>query len=116
MIVVPGKLDGVLAHALGGERLGMGLEHPQRAGQSAHRFARLPSCLTALVFAHGAGAGIAQVDEVVVRDVAVVPFDVHPGAGGEIYFHRFGISGRSGGLERGLHGISIAQGRCAEAL
>ena len=32
VVVVPGKLDGVLAHAFRGERLGVRLEHQQRAG------------------------------------------------------------------------------------
>ena len=44
-------------------------------------------------------------------DMTVIPFDVDASACSEIYLYRFGISGRRGGLERGLHGISIAWGR-----
>ena len=62
----------------------------------------------AFIVAHSARAGVAQEYEVVVRAVAVVPLDVHARAGGQAHFHRLGIGGGAGGLERGLHGSSIA--------
>src|SRR5579864_3380592 len=71
----------------------------------------MPPSFSAFLFAHGAGTGVAQVDEIIVRDVTVVPLNVNAGAGREIHLHRFGIGGRTGGLKRGLHGISIAQHR-----
>ena len=89
--------------------LAWGLKISSAPGAAVDGIARTASRLAALVFAHGARAGVAQVNEVVVRNVAVVPFDIHTGAGGQIHLHRLGIGGRSGGLERGLHGISIAQ-------
>jgi hypothetical protein len=50
----------------------VGLENQQRARLSRGGIARAPPRLAALVFAHGARAGVAQVNEVVVRNVAIV--------------------------------------------
>ena len=64
--------------------------------------------LPALLFAHGTWAGIAQVDETVMRNVTIVPFNVHPSTGGEVYLHRLGIGRGGGQMKRGLHIFSIA--------
>src|ERR1700686_4114686 len=110
VVIVPGKLNGVSAHTLRRKRLGVGFENQQRAGSGGNGIARATSRLAALIFAHGARAGIAQVDEAIVRDVAVVPLNIDTGTGREIHLHGFWIGGRGGGLKRGLHGISIAWG------
>src|ERR1700687_5848273 len=113
MVIVPGKLDGVFADALRRKRLGVGFESQQRAGRRRNRIAGTPPDVAALIFAHGARAGVAQVDEVIVRDVTVVPLNIDTGTGREIHLHRLWIGGRSGGLKRGLHEISIAWGRAS---
>src|ERR1700757_4432478 len=63
VVIVPGKLDGVFAHALRSKRLGVGFENQQRAGRRRNWIAGTPPRLAALIFAHGARAGVAQVDE-----------------------------------------------------
>src|SRR6202162_4478956 len=97
VVVVPGKLNGVFAHALRGDGLGVGLENKQRAGGGGDGIAGASSRLAALIFAHGARAGVAQVNEVIVRDVAVIPFDINAGAGAEVHLHRLWVGGRGGG-------------------
>jgi len=59
--------------------------------------------LSAFLFAERAGAGVTQEDEGVAGAVAVFPVDVHARAVGEMDLDGFGISGRRGRLERGLH-------------
>ncbi len=108
VIIVPGELDGVLAHPFGGERLGVGLKDQQRSRRGGSGLSGTASGFAALVLAHGARTSIAQVNEVVMRNVAVVPFDVHARAGGQIHLHRLGIGRRGWRLKRGLHEISIA--------
>src|SRR5947209_5435028 len=106
--VVPRKLDGVFAYTFGREGLGGGLEHGERTGGRFWRFAGPASGFVALFVAHGARAGIAEVDEAVVGAVAVFPFDIQAGSGREIDLYRFRVRGRGGSLERGLHEVSIA--------
>ena len=77
-------------------------------GRWLGRFARLASSLVALFVAHGAGAGVAEINKIVVGNVAVGPFDIDTRAGGEVHLHRLGVCGRGGRLKRGLHGFSIA--------
>src|SRR5580704_6893984 len=108
VVVVPRELDGVFADAFGGDGLGGRFEHGQRSERGLRRVAGTAPGLLALLVAHGAGAGIAQIDEVVVRNVAVVPRNVYARARGEIHLHRLGICGRGGRLKRGLHAFSIA--------
>ena len=85
--VVPGELDGVLTNAFGRERLGRRLEHGERSGREFRGITCAASGFGSLFFAHGAGARIAQVDEGVVRDVAVVPLDVNACARGEVHLY-----------------------------
>src|SRR4051794_1481478 len=77
VIIIPRKLDRVLTHALGGDWFGGGLENQQGTGSGGGGIARTSAGLAALLFAHGARAGVPQVHESVVRTVAVIPFDVH---------------------------------------
>src|SRR5208282_1800281 len=111
VIVVPGKADGIFTDCLGGNRPGGGFEHGKHAGSELGRLTGFAPGLVALFIAHGAGAGISQVDKIVVRNVAVSPLDVHARAGGEVHFDRLGICGRSGRLKRGLHVFSIVYGK-----
>ena len=110
MIIIPGEFDGVFADAFRGQRLRRGLEHNQGARCGDGGIARAASGLGAFVFAHGAGASVAQVDEIVVGYVAVGPLDIDASAGRDVHLDglRIGRGGRR--LERRLHGISIAQG------
>jgi hypothetical protein len=74
--IIPLKLDGVFAHALGRQWLGRLLEHWQRSGCQLRPFAELAARLAPLVVAKGAGAGIAEEGKCVVRAVAILPLDV----------------------------------------
>src|SRR5882762_1537461 len=94
VVIVPLEPDGVFAHALGGDWLGRGFEHGQRAGSKSGRFARPASSFIALFVAHGARAGVTEEDKIVVRNVAVGPFNVDTRAGGKVYLHRLGVRGR----------------------
>ena len=89
--VVPMKLDRIFAHALGRQGLDRGLEHGKCPGRQGWRISGFAPALGALIIAQGAGAGVAQECERVVRTMAVFPIDVHARAGREIYFDRFGI-------------------------
>src|SRR5579863_3170035 len=108
VVIVPRELNRVLAHAFCRDRFRRRLEHGQRAGSEFGRLSIAPACLAALFFAHGARAGVAQVDEVVMRNVAVFPVDMHASASGEIDLHRFRVRGCGGSLKRRLHELSIA--------
>ncbi len=103
MIIVPGEPNGVFADGLRGNGLGRGFKHGQHAGSEFGRLAGLATGFVAFFVAHGTGAGVAEIDEAVVRNVAVLPIDVDAGASGEVHFNRLGIRGRSGRLKRGLH-------------
>jgi len=103
VIVVPVELNGVFADGFGGNGLGSGFEHGQRARCGFGRLAGLASGFVALFVAHGARTGVAEVDEGVVGGVAVVPVDVDAGAGGQVDLYGLGVCGSGGGLERGLH-------------
>src|SRR6266852_9241630 len=82
VIIVPFEADGIFTHTFGGNRLGCWLKQGQRTGGEFGRLAGLASRLVALFVAHGARAGVAEVDKIVVGNVAVGPFDVHACAGG----------------------------------
>jgi hypothetical protein len=110
VVIVPLEADGILTHRFSRDRLGRRLEHWQNTDRGFGRFSRLSPRFVAFLVAHGAGAGVAEIDEVVVGDVAVGPFDVHPGAGRKVNLYRLRICCRSGGLKRGLHNLSIAYG------
>lgn len=87
MIVVPCEPDGVLADRFSGKWFSRGLEHGQHAESQFGRLTGLAAGLFALFVTHGAGAGIAQINESVVRNVAIFPFNVHSSADGEVYLH-----------------------------
>src|SRR6202020_3630226 len=78
--VVPMELDGVFANAFGRKRFRGSFEHGQRVGCARRSFPGLASRLLALIVAHGAGAGVKQVDEIGMRGMAVVPRDMHSSA------------------------------------
>src|SRR5579864_3246822 len=102
--IIPLKADGVLAHGLGPQRFGRGLEHWQRPGGWFGRLARFASALAPLLVAQSAGAGVAQPFEAVAGAVAVLPLDVHARSRGQVYLDRLGISLLIEG-----HILSIAQ-------
>src|SRR5579872_4790454 len=108
VIVIPGKANGVFADALGGKRPGWGFIHRQHAGLQLLRLAGFAARFFALFVAHGAWAGVAEIDESIVRNVAILPLDVEACACGYVYLYRPGISRGCGRLKRGLHGFSIA--------
>jgi hypothetical protein len=84
------------------------LKNHQLARRTARRVAGTTSSFPSLLFAHGARAGIAQVDETVMRNVTIVPFNVHASTGCEVYLDRLGIGRGGGQMKRGLHIFSIA--------
>ena len=88
--VVPMKPDRIFTHALGRQGLDRGLEHGECPGRRLANSGFAPA-LGALIVAQGAGAGVAQECERVMRTMAVFPIDVHARAVREIYFDRFGI-------------------------
>jgi len=94
MAVVPMEFDGVFAYAFGGIRFGCGLEHREGAGCEFGRFAGFAASLATLLIAQGARAGVTQVREIVVRAVAILPFDVHTRARADVHLHRFRVSRR----------------------
>ena len=110
MVIVPCEAYRVLADGFGGERFGRGLEHGQHAGSQFGRLTWLAMGFVALFIAHGAGAGVAEIDEAVVRNVTIFPLNIHASAGGEIYLHGPGICGCGGGLKRGLHKLQYRIG------
>ena len=103
MAVVPVELDRILADGFGGDWPGSGLEHWERAGGEAGRISGMAVSFGALLVTHRAGAGVAQVGEAIAGAVAVLPLDVHAGAGGQIDLDGLGV-GRDG------HEFSIAWG------
>src|SRR5258708_5137669 len=115
MIIVPFEADGIFAHTFGGNRLGRRFKQGQRAGGELGRLAGLASRLVALFVAHGARAGVAEVDKIVVGDVAVRPLNIDARPGGKVHLYCLGIGGRSGRLKRGLHNFSIAYERSARS-
>lgn len=108
VVVIPRKLDGVFTHALSRNRFGRRFEDGQGAGSKLRRITRLASGLPPLFFAHRAGTCVAQIEEAVSRNVAVAPLDLDAASGADIYLHRLGIGRGSRGLQRRLHGVSIA--------
>jgi hypothetical protein len=74
--VIPVKLDGVFAYALGRQGLGCLLEHGEGAGREFRPLTGLAARLATFVVTQGAGAGIAQEGKRVVRAVAILPLDV----------------------------------------
>lgn len=108
VIIVPRELDRIFADALCRQRLRRRLENEQGAGGGRGWISGAASGVAALFLAHGAGTGIAQVNETVVRSVAVSPLDVHAGSAREMNFYGLGVGGSCGGLKRRLHEISIA--------
>ena len=110
VVIIPLELDGVLPDALGGNRSGGWLEHGQSPRREFRWFSRFAPCLIPLLVAHGAGAGIAEENEGIMRNVAVGPLDIHAATRGEIHLYGLGICGRCGRLKRGLHDFSIAYG------
>jgi hypothetical protein len=64
--VVPFEPDGVSADSFGRNRFGGGLEHGQRAWNGFRRLARLAAGFVPFFIAHGAGAGVAEIGEVVM--------------------------------------------------
>src|SRR5580693_1395723 len=109
MIIVPLEADRVFAHGFGGNWLGSRFEHRQGPARQFRWLARLPSSLFALFVAHGARARIAEIDEPVMRNMAVSPFDIHTRAGRKVHLNRLGVGSRTRRLKRGLHRSSIAQ-------
>lgn len=117
VIVVPRKPDGVLSDPFRGDWLRRSLKHRQRSRRNSRRLSRLPASLRPLFVTHGARAGVAQIYEREMGNVAVGPRDIHPAARGQIHLHRFRIGSRGRRLKRGLHAFSIAQQiRVEEAL
>jgi hypothetical protein len=86
VVIVPLESDRVLTDAFYGDRFGRGFEHGQSAGSELWRFAGLAPGFFTLLVTHGAWARVTQVDEGVVRSVAIAPYDVNAGARGEVYF------------------------------
>jgi hypothetical protein len=103
MAVVPGELDSIFPDALGGNGFRRRLKKDQLARRTAGRVPGTTPSFPSLLFAHGTRAGIAQVDEAVVRNVTIVPFNVHTGTGCEVYLDGLGIGRGGGQTKRGLH-------------
>jgi hypothetical protein len=82
VIVIPLEADGVLPNTFGGKRFGGGFEHGQGAWRRFRGLTRRTAGFVALFVAHGAGAGVAQENESVMRGVGVGPNDVHASSGG----------------------------------
>jgi hypothetical protein len=93
MAVVPMKFDGVLADGLCRVRFCSRLKHGQSTRGEFGRITRLPVSFAALFVAQSARAGIAQIHKVVMRAMAVLPFDVHTSAGGDVDLDGFGVGG-----------------------
>src|SRR5271170_7880380 len=89
--VVPREADGILAHRLNFRGPRGSLEHRQRPGDRLQGIARLTAILLALFVAQSAGAGIPQERKAIDAVMAVLPLDVHAGAGSDIDFDGFGI-------------------------
>jgi hypothetical protein len=114
VVIIPLEPDGVLPHPFGGNRFGSRLKHGQSTRRRFWRFTRLPPSFVTLFVAHGAGAGVAEIYEAIVRNMAVSPLDVHTRTGRKVDLNRLGIRSRGGRLKRGLHGSSIAQDEAPE--
>ena len=82
------KLNGVVPYLRGGSGARLWLEHGQsrRRGKCGGGFGQR-SLFVALVIASGAGALLAEINEVVVGGVAVGPSYVYTGVGGDVDFY-----------------------------
>ena len=109
VIIVPFEPDRVFAHGLSRHWFCRRLEHRQRSWGKLRWITRFASGFIALLVAHRAWASVAEVDEIVVRNVAVRPLDIHTRAGRKVNFYGLWIGSSAGGLKRGLHDFSIAQ-------
>src|SRR5437588_8831876 len=87
VIIVPFEPDGIFAHTFGGNRLGGGFKQGQGTGGEFGRLAGLASGFVALFVAHGAWAGVTEVDKIVVRNVAVRPLNIDARPGGKVHLY-----------------------------
>ena len=109
MAVVPTELDRIFANAACRDGLRRSLEHRQRAGLRLFGFAGLPVRLYAILVAKRTRTRIPQVSKRIMALVAVLPFDVHALAGGQVDFDGFRVRGPWNPWCFYGHAISIAQ-------
>ena len=108
VIVVPRKLDGVLAHALRRKRLRMRLEHQQGTRSRGRGIPWPPSGFAPFIFTHGARTGIPKIGKSVMRNMPIPPLDIDSSPCSEMHLDGLGVSRSRRRLEWGLHLISIA--------
>ena len=91
MTIIPGDVDRILADRFYFLWPRWLFIHWQQSIRSFGCLAGLAMMTVALFGAGGAGAGVAEPLKVVVSVVAVIPVDVHSGAGGYIDLYGFGV-------------------------
>ena len=101
-----GDLDGVVPYLCSGGRARFRLEHGKGGRSEGGRRFRERAFLVAFVVASGAGAVVAQIDEVEMRGVTVCPGDVYAGVGGDV---NFDAGGFTAGMEGNGHGRGSRQ-------
>ncbi len=91
MAVIPGDVQCIFSNRLDLFRACGLFVHGQQSVSWLGWLTRLAIVIIALFGAGSAGAGVAQPLEAIVRAMAVVPLNVHAGAGGDIDLDGFGI-------------------------
>ena len=89
--VIPGNVQRIFTHRLHFLGPGWLFVHRQQRGRLLGGLAGIAMVRVALFSAGGAGACVTQPLEGEVGAMAVVPLDVHPGAGGDVDFDGFGV-------------------------
>jgi|SRR3954468_19508576 hypothetical protein len=84
--IIPVEPDRILAHAFGAQRLGRSLKHGQACRCQLRSLSRLAIALAALFIAERARTGIPQEREWIMGRMPILPLDIHPGTGADVYF------------------------------
>jgi len=102
--VIPGNVQRIFTHRLHFLGPGRLLVHWQQAGGLLRGLARIAMVRVALFSAGSAGTGVPQPLEGEVGAMAVVPLNVHSGAGGDVDFDGFGVNhGHMDSIYMGLY-------------
>jgi hypothetical protein len=91
VVIVEMKFDRVFAHAFRRNRFDRGLVHGQGPSGKFWRLSRLLVRLGSRFVAQRARTSIAQERKGIMRPMAILPFDVEPGAAAQIHFYRLGV-------------------------